>query len=184
MVEKEKEDDEEKYKQKNDEQGKKFRKDARRKSGIEILLKERSEVEVVNEILKVIYRFVVNMQGISGAEVARDKEDRAGMTGDDNGAIHTKDRKVYTKDRAVHVHNQDGVGSSVSFTTTGLVCLANRNGAAAVEGKNQNEAEGAAFATVVDSDLKNSSTGNQRTEPWMIRSGSTVHLPSMYSFFE
>ena len=108
----------------------------------------------MNEILKVIDRFVVDMQGISGSEAARDKEDGSGMTGDDSGAIHTNYRAVYTKDIAVHVHNEDGLGTSADFTAAGLVRLENRNGAAAIEGKNQNEAEGADFSAVVDSDLE------------------------------
>ena len=41
----------------------------------------------MNDLLKVIYCFVVDLQGISGAKAARDKEDGSGMTGDDNGSI-------------------------------------------------------------------------------------------------
>ena len=69
------------------------------------------------------------------------------------------------------------MGPSDSFETSGLVCLANRNGVAAVKGKNHNEAEGADFAAVVDSDIENPGTGNQRTAPWMLRSGKFSHLP-------
>ena len=76
------------------------------------------------------------------------------MTGDESGAIHTNYRAVYTKGGAVHVHNKDVLGNSADFAATGLVCLANRNGAAAIKGKNQNEAEGTDFSAVVDSDLE------------------------------
>ena len=99
----------------------------------------------MNEILKVIDHFVVDMQGISGSEAARVKEDGSGMTGDDSGAIHTNYRAVYTKGGAVHVHNKDGLVTYADFAAAGIVRLANRNGAAAIEGKNQNEAEGADF---------------------------------------
>ena len=99
----------------------------------------------MNELLKVIDRFVTDMQVISGAKVAREKEDGAGLTGDKNGAIHTEDRALYTKDGAVHVHNKYGVGPSSSFAAASIVCIANRNGAAVFEGKNHNEAEGADF---------------------------------------
>ena len=75
------------------------------------------------------------------------------------------------------------MGPSTSFADAGLVRLENRNGAASVEGKNQNEDEGADFAAVVDSSLENNGTGNHRTAPRMLRSGSIV-LPSfMYSIF-
>ena len=63
------------------------------------------EVEVLNELLKVIDRFVAELQGISGAKAARDRVDGAGLTGEKNGAIHTEDRSLYTKDRAVYEHN-------------------------------------------------------------------------------
>ena len=100
------------------------------------MLKESPDVEVVNEILKVIEFCVVDMQGISGSEAARDKEDESGMTGDDSGAIHTNDRAVYTKGRAVHEHNEDGLGNTDLFVVAGLVHIENRNGAAAIKGKN------------------------------------------------
>ena len=138
---------------------------------------------MVNELLKVIDRFVTDMQVILGAKVAREKEDGAGLTGDKNGAIHTEDRALYTKDGAVHVHNKYGVGPSSSFAAASIVCIANRNGAAVFEGKNHNEAEGADFSTVFDSALENSGTGNQRTAPWMLRFEQIVHLTSMYSIF-
>ena len=137
----------------------------------------------MNEILKVIDCFVSDLQGISGAKAERYKEEEAGLTGDDNEEIHTKDREVYTKDIAVHVNNEDGVGSSASFSDAGLFRLAKINGVAAVEGKNQNEAEGADFSALVNSDLENTGMGNHRTAPWMLRSGKMSHPPSMYSIF-
>ena len=59
----------------------------------------------------------------------------------------------------------------------GLVRLTNRNGAAAIERKNHNEAEGADFSAVIDSDIENSGMGNQRTAPLMLRYGKISHLP-------
>ena len=123
------------------------------------------------------------MQAVSGAEAARDREDGAGLTGDNNRGIHTKERVLYTKDGSVHEYNKYGVGPSVDFHNSGLICLENRNGAAAVEGTNQNKSEGAAFAMVVDSSLENFGTGNQRTAPWIICSEIIVHLTSLYSIF-
>ena len=117
------------------------------------------------------------MQGISGAKAARYKEDGSGMTGDESGAIHTNYRAVYTKERAVHVQNEYGLGTSADLAAAGLVRLENRNGAAAIEGKNHNEAEDTDFSAVINSDLENSGTGNQRTAPLMLRSGQFSHLP-------
>ena len=45
----------------------------------------------------------------------------------------------------VHVHNKDGLGPSAAFAAAGILRLANRNGVASIEVKNQNEAEGAVF---------------------------------------
>ena len=86
MVEEEKEDQEEKDKYNNDDQEKQFRKDSQSKSGIDILLKKKPEVEVVTEILKVIDRLVEDLQAVSGDEASRNREDGACLTCDYNGA--------------------------------------------------------------------------------------------------
>ena len=116
-------------------------------------------------LLKVIGRLVTELQGRAGAEALRNREDGAGPTGNDDGVIHTKDRAVHTKDVPLHVHNEYGVVPAASFSVAGLVCLPSINGAAAIEGMNQNNTEGANFSAVVDSDLSNSGAGNQRTSP-------------------
>ena len=77
------------------------------------MLKERPEVEVMNEIPKVIDRIVADLQVISDAEAARDREDGAGLTGEGNRSIHAEYRAVYTNDGAVHVHNEHGVAPYV-----------------------------------------------------------------------
>ena len=75
------------------------------------------------------------------------------------------DGAIHTKYGAVHVHNEERVVPAAEFSAAGLVCITNRNGAAAVEGMNQNEAGGAAFAAVVNSDIVNAVAGNYRTVP-------------------
>ena len=75
------------------------------------------------------------------------------------------------------------MGPSAACTAAGLVRIKNINGAAAIEGTNQNEDEGADFSAVVDSSLEIFGTGNQGMAPWMLRSGKTFHLPSLYSIF-
>ena len=97
-VEEEKATNEEKEKEKKNEQEKQLRKDAYHRYGIERFLKERLYVEFATELIELINGLVADLQDISDAEAARDREDGAGLTGDDNGAIHTKDG-------AVHMHN-------------------------------------------------------------------------------
>ena len=130
----------------------------------------------MTDLLEVIDRLVVELQDVAGAETERDREDGAGLMCDDDEAIDIEDRAVHTEDGSIHVHNEDGVGHAAIFSAAGLVCFANIHGPAVVEGKNQNEAEGVAFAAVVDSDLANSGTGNQRTAPWTLCSVQIFHL--------
>ena len=125
----------------------------------------------MNEIPKVIDCIVADLQVISDAEAARDREDGAGLTGEGNRSIHAEYRAVYTNDGAVHVHNEHGVAPYVAFDNSGLVCLANINGAADVDGTNQNDADGADFASVVGSALEISCTGNHIMVLWVLFSG-------------
>ena len=92
---------------------------------------------------------MAELQGIAGAEAERDDLP-----------------KVITRTVAeLQVHNKDGVGPAATFAaaffSAYIVFLANRNGTEAAKGTNQNEAEGADFAVVVDSALANSGAGNQ-----------------------
>ena len=59
-------------------------------------MKERPAVEVVNKILEVIKSLVAEMQGVAGANVARDRGNGAGLMGDDNREIHAKNGVSHT----------------------------------------------------------------------------------------
>ena len=142
-------------------------------------MKERPAVEVVNKILEVIKSLVAEMQGVAGANVARDRGNGAGLMGDDNREIHAKNGVSHTQDRAVQVNNEDGVGPDSSSAASGLVILANRNDEYSIKGTNQNEAEYEAFAAVIDINIAIFGTSAQRTAPQTLRSGKTVHLPSL-----
>ena len=66
-------------------------------------------VKVLTNLFKVINRLVTELQGVSGTEAARDREDGAGLTFNCYRLIYTEDGAVHTKDGAVHVNNKDRV---------------------------------------------------------------------------
>ena len=74
------------------------------------------------------------------------------------------------------------MGPASDFDVAGLVFLVNINSTDDIEGTNQNEAEGADFSAVVDGDLENYGTGNQRTAPRTLRSGGKSTSPSCKVF--
>ena len=47
------------------------------------------EVEVMTDLLEVINRLVVELQGVAGAKAPRDREDGAGLMVNGDGAIYT-----------------------------------------------------------------------------------------------